>query len=159
MHLRKRLRRLHGRLAQSLDSLLPSDDNATPSTTSGNDPGPRASAVPSVTRADGQSREITPPPPNAGSSMHMPERSSTASQPTATPTSTTDAEGDGTHAWPRLKSFLRMLDQSPIAFGPLKVVTSGLVDCIEIYEVNALVSSILIYLLLIPSFPITEGSK
>lgn len=138
MHLHKRLRRFHGHLVQSLDNLLPSDDESSLPTASDSAPSPSEWARSTRTLGDSQTSNLPPPPPNDGSSMDVREQPLTASQSTPAPIGT---EGDGTNTWPRLISFLRILDQSPIAFGPLKVVTSGLVDCIEIYEVSVLISS------------------
>lgn len=69
--------------------------------------------------------------PLAGNPTAQP---SAIGQPTAASTAAGGVEGGATNAWPRLKSFMHMLDQSPVASGPLKVITGGLVECIEIYE-------------------------
>lgn len=46
------------------------------------------------------------------------------------------AQVNAVENWPRLKSLLHALDNTPFAFGPLKTMFEGFVSCIETYEVR-----------------------
>lgn len=143
MPLRKRLRRLHGRLVESFEGSLSADNNPAPPASPANDLGPGVTPQPLGSSTGEQtSSTLLPSQTDPTSSAQVLVQPAGVTVPTAASAGTDHAEGDETNTWPRLKSFLRMLDQSPVAFGPLKGVTSGLVECVDVYEVHVLFSSV-----------------
>lgn len=53
---------------------------------------------------------------------------------------------DPAEDWPRLKLLHGVLDRNPLAFVPLKMVTTRLIKCSEIYEVPILAKERISYL-------------
>lgn len=132
MPFRERLKRFRKHIISLRNDILLSPANVIIN----QPPGTVTSAPLAVPLAGNPTGIISSPMMKAIDSIGVPAQPSAIGQPTAASTAAGGVEGGATNAWPRLKSFMHMLDQSPVASGPLKVITGGLVECIEIYEVR-----------------------
>lgn len=132
MPFRERLRRLPGRLMEVLETGFTSDNPPSQAALAHGECA-RTTATSAVSSVGEQTGATSSPKLNAGSPKLVPSPSPPVNQPTTAPA---DPEESEKQSWPKLGSFLHALDRSPLAFGPLKVMTSGLVDCIEMYEVR-----------------------
>lgn len=133
MPLRERLKLLRNRWIALLDTWFPVGNSAAPTAASTSVQGSGVAVVPLHLSAGSQGTNVSPPSPDAGKTEAGINTIYPAHRPKIVSTGT---ENDRTSTWPRLGSFLRTLDRIPLVFGPLKLVISELVECIEIYEVR-----------------------
>lgn len=118
MPLRERLKNFKGRLEKARQALGSEDGLAQPTS--------------SLSKVKNVQPTINP----ALESPTTPVASGSIPEPAAAPSTSETTRPDQT--WACLMTFLRILDNCSGAFGPLRMVIDGLIQCINMHEVSAI---------------------